>query len=81
MANTIPIPGPPGLPILGNVADVDASNPTASFSQLADTYGRYPSHYASMPIIEQFKLTSEQGKSISSGCQMASDWSSAVKPS
>jgi len=59
MANTIPIPGPPGLPIFGNVADVDASNPIASFSQLADIYGLYPTHHASVSIIQHHELTLE----------------------
>lgn len=39
MANSIPIPGPPGLPILGNIYDLDHSDTISSFSRLADTYG------------------------------------------
>jgi cytochrome P450 / NADPH-cytochrome P450 reductase len=39
MANPIPIPGPPGLPILGNIYDLDYPDTTSSFSRLADTYG------------------------------------------
>lgn len=34
-----PIPGPPGLPILGNVTDIDAENPNQSFNNLSDIYG------------------------------------------
>ncbi|CAI6257368.1 unnamed protein product [Periconia digitata] len=34
-----PIPGPPGLPILGNIGDIDPANPMLSFSRLTDTYG------------------------------------------
>lgn len=33
------IPGPPGLPILGNVTDIDAENPNQSFNNLSDIYG------------------------------------------
>jgi hypothetical protein len=36
-----PIPGPPGLPILGNINDVDPVDTTASLSRLADTYGMF----------------------------------------
>jgi hypothetical protein len=39
MADPLPIPGPPGIPFLGNVADIDPVNSMASFSRLADTYG------------------------------------------
>ncbi|KAF2866675.1 cytochrome P450 [Massariosphaeria phaeospora] len=34
-----PIPGPPGLPFLGNVADIDPENPIQSITNLTDTYG------------------------------------------
>jgi len=33
------IPGPPGLPILGNLRDIDPELPTMSLMQMADTYG------------------------------------------
>jgi cytochrome P450/NADPH-cytochrome P450 reductase len=33
------IPGPPGLPILGNATDIDPENPNQSFSNLSDIYG------------------------------------------
>jgi cytochrome P450/NADPH-cytochrome P450 reductase len=36
---TIPIPGPPGLPLLGNIADIDTKDLVMSISKLADTYG------------------------------------------
>jgi hypothetical protein len=39
MANSIPIPGPPGLPLLGNMADVDPLDSMRSLTRLADTYG------------------------------------------
>ncbi|KAH8799804.1 cytochrome P450 [Xylogone sp. PMI_703] len=34
-----PIPSPPGLPLVGNVRDIDPSEPTASLMSLADLYG------------------------------------------
>lgn len=34
------IPGPPALPFLGNVRDIDLKNSIQSFLELADTYGR-----------------------------------------
>ena len=33
------IPGPPGLPIIGNLADIDAETPLQSFERLTDIYG------------------------------------------
>ena len=36
-----PIPQPPGLPFLGNVTDIDAESPLASFIHLAEIYGTY----------------------------------------
>ncbi|KAF1974985.1 NADPH-cytochrome P450 reductase-like protein [Bimuria novae-zelandiae CBS 107.79] len=33
------IPGPPGLPIIGNIGDIDGDSPTLSFLRLTDTYG------------------------------------------
>ncbi|KAF2706929.1 cytochrome P450 [Pleomassaria siparia CBS 279.74] len=35
----VPIPGPPGLPLLGNSTDIDPENPTQSFNTLSDIYG------------------------------------------
>ena len=40
---TTPIPGPPGLPLIGNVFDVDPQNQSASLARLADIYGMQPS--------------------------------------
>jgi cytochrome P450/NADPH-cytochrome P450 reductase len=34
-----PIPGPPGLPLLGNINDLDPTDGLASLIRLADTYG------------------------------------------
>lgn len=36
---TTEIPHPTGLPLLGNLRDVDSELPIVSLSQLADTYG------------------------------------------
>lgn len=36
-----PIPGPPGIPLLGNLRDVDSELPIVSLGQLADTYGTW----------------------------------------
>ncbi|KAG4412171.1 hypothetical protein IFR04_014690 [Cadophora malorum] len=36
---TEPIPGPPGLPLLGNINDIDPADSMASLLRLADTYG------------------------------------------
>lgn len=38
MAEAIPIPEPPGLPILGNLGEFTAS-PMKTLMRLADTYG------------------------------------------
>lgn len=40
MAALEEIPGPPGLPFLGNVSDVDPVNSIASLERLAEIYGR-----------------------------------------
>jgi cytochrome P450/NADPH-cytochrome P450 reductase len=37
------IPGPPGLPFLGNVIDVDPTNSMVSLRRLADIYGTFTS--------------------------------------
>lgn len=39
MPETVPIPSPPGLPLLGNIADIDSELPVKSFSHLVDIYG------------------------------------------
>jgi cytochrome P450/NADPH-cytochrome P450 reductase len=39
MDNLKPIPGPPGLPLLGNLADLDPTDGIGSLERLADTYG------------------------------------------
>lgn len=36
---TVPIPGPPGLPLIGNVGDIDPAFPLGSLKNMADTYG------------------------------------------
>ncbi|KAI0124807.1 cytochrome P450 [Xylariales sp. AK1849] len=39
MTESIPIPEPPGLPIIGNIGSIDATFPLGSFMSLADKYG------------------------------------------
>lgn len=39
---TVPIPGPPGLPIVGNVGDIDPAFPLGSMNNMAETYGLSP---------------------------------------
>ena len=34
-----PIPGPSGLPIVGNLYNIDVETPLNTFLALADTYG------------------------------------------
>lgn len=38
---TTPIPQPPPLPFLGNIKDIDPSDPQGSFGRLTDTYGNH----------------------------------------
>ncbi|PSN59760.1 cytochrome P450 [Corynespora cassiicola Philippines] len=37
--DTKEIPGPPGLPLVGNISDIDAENPIQSLCNLTDIYG------------------------------------------
>jgi cytochrome P450/NADPH-cytochrome P450 reductase len=37
---TVPIPSPPGLPLVGNGFDLDPANSMESLVRLADTYGK-----------------------------------------
>ena len=37
--DTKEIPGPPGLPLIGNISDIDAENPIQSLCNLTDIYG------------------------------------------
>ena len=39
-SDTATIPGPPGLPFVGNISDIDAENPIQSLCNLTDTYGK-----------------------------------------
>lgn len=39
MVEPQPIPGPPGLPLLGNFADLDPVDGVGSLCRLADKYG------------------------------------------
>jgi cytochrome P450/NADPH-cytochrome P450 reductase len=35
----VPIPGPKGVPFLGNVYDIEPELPLQSFERMADSYG------------------------------------------
>lgn len=37
--NTVPIPQPPGLPLLGNINDINPEFPLGSMMNMADKYG------------------------------------------
>lgn len=41
---TVPIPGPPGLPLVGNSFDIDTEFPLGSMLNFADQYGEYKMH-------------------------------------
>jgi hypothetical protein len=43
-----PIPKPPGVPLLGNIFDIDPSNTWVSLKKLADKYGERSSN----PILD-----------------------------
>ena len=42
------IPGPPGLPIVGNLTDIDPADTVNSLARLADTYG--------MPLTSKYSI-------------------------
>ncbi|KAL7810380.1 cytochrome P450 [Trichoderma gracile] len=51
MAETVPIPEPPGLPLLGNLGEF-SQNPIADIIRLADTYGEiYRLHLGTRPAV------------------------------
>jgi cytochrome P450/NADPH-cytochrome P450 reductase len=39
MSSEVPIPAPKGVPIIGNLLEIEAEVPLNSFERLADTYG------------------------------------------
>lgn len=41
---TTPIPRPPGVPLLGNIFDVNPNNTWASLKKLAEKYGKQTSY-------------------------------------
>ena len=43
---TVPIPQPDGLPIVGNIANVDKDFPLGSMVSLSDQFGGFPAHKA-----------------------------------
>jgi cytochrome P450 / NADPH-cytochrome P450 reductase len=44
MANAVPIPEPPGYPLIGNIAEFSPENPLGDLLRLADTYGALIPH-------------------------------------
>lgn len=38
--DTIPIPGPPGLPLVGNALAIEAELPLRTFQAFAEEYGK-----------------------------------------
>ena len=43
-SNQVPIPGPRGVPFLGNIYDIEPEVPVNSFELLADNYGTDLNH-------------------------------------
>ena len=66
MPETVPIPSPPGLPLLGNIADIDSELPVKSFSHLADIYGSF--FYFAKGIAEVLFIKSYLALALSSVC-------------
>lgn len=54
-----PIPGPSGVPLLGNIYDIDPETPMHSLELLADTYGTLIplqiSTYKHMPLSQNLQ--------------------------
>lgn len=40
-SHSLPIPGPRGVPLLGNVYDIDRELPSKSLELMADNYGMF----------------------------------------
>lgn len=38
-AEPVPIPGPRGVPLMGNILDIESEIPLRSLEMMADTYG------------------------------------------
>jgi hypothetical protein len=45
------IPGPPGLPFLGNIGDITPGDSVSSLRRLADTYGMPGPHHRTHLLI------------------------------
>lgn len=39
--DSVPIPQPPGYPLIGNVSDIDPEQPTSSLMNLSREYGKW----------------------------------------
>ncbi|KAF3767140.1 hypothetical protein M406DRAFT_39325 [Cryphonectria parasitica EP155] len=63
MAETaVPIPSPPGLPLIGNVTDIDPNFPLGSLLNMAETYGEiYRMNLAgrSVAVVSSYALINE----------------------
>jgi cytochrome P450/NADPH-cytochrome P450 reductase len=62
MADIVPIPEPPGFPIIGNIAEIDKELPMRSFDELATKYGeiyrlRFPGR--TMVLVSTHALVNE----------------------
>lgn len=52
MSETVPIPEPYGLPLLGNINDIDPEFPLGSMTSLADQYGEiYRLHFPGRSLV------------------------------
>ncbi|KAF1953273.1 NADPH-cytochrome P450 reductase-like protein [Byssothecium circinans] len=75
MAEYEPIPGPPGLPIVGNLSDIGGETPILDFDRLTDIYGPIWKFYlggdrvaiASQALMNEISDESRFSKSITSG--------------
>lgn len=55
MSETVPIPEPYGLPLLGNINDIDPEFPLGSMTSLADQYGKL-TPLAAAPILSMTSI-------------------------
>lgn len=67
----IPIPGPKGVPFLGNIYDIDKDVPIHSLELLADNYGTYN------PITLHEAPLTRQARSTGSPTSVCPEYSSA----
>lgn len=51
MSAEVPIPAPRGVPIIGNLLEIEADVPLNSFERLAETYGTACAPQMESPLI------------------------------